>query len=127
MKYQLFYQQHMIATIEEDSADFPAFFGRYRLEPIVDISELAHLRAYIEFSVRVDPLRDQERFDDPAMSEQEAFTDLIDSPDWSLVETRTRRRIPLLIPMFCAESGVICRLNTSIKTDETARGEKKRS
>jgi hypothetical protein len=79
VKYQLFYQQHLIATVEEDDADFPSFFGRYQLEPSADAPELAHVRAYLDYSVRVWPLIEQDRFDDPAMSEEEAYTDLIDS------------------------------------------------
>lgn len=119
MKYQLFYQQHLIATVEETNAEFPSFFGDYQLEPIADVPELAHVRAYIDFCVRVSALREQERFDDPALSEEELFTDLIESPDWSLVETKTQQRIPILIPIFFTD-GVTWSLNTNIKTNETA-------
>ncbi len=100
MRYQLFYQQHPIAAVEEAHSEFPSCFGHYRLEPIADVPELAHVRAYIDFCVRVSPLREQERFDDPALAEEESFTDLIDSTDWSLVETETQQRTPILIPVF---------------------------
>ena len=103
MRYQLFYRQHLVATVEETNSGFPGCFGHYRLEPIADGPELAHVRAYIEFCVRVSPLREQDRFDDPALAEEESFTDLIDSPDWSLVETKTQQRVPILIPMFFAD------------------------
>jgi hypothetical protein len=123
MKYQLLYQQHMIATVEEVNADFPSYFGHYRLEPAVDAPELVHVRAYIDFSVRVSPLRDQDRFDDPAMlQEEESFTDLIESPDWSLVEIETQQRTPILIPIFFTD-GVTWRLNLhypDIKTHDAA-------
>jgi hypothetical protein len=123
MRYQLFYRQHLIASIEEKNAEFPSFFGHYQLEPIADVPELAHVRAYIDFCVRVSPHREQERFDDPAMlQEEESFTDLIESPDWSLVETKTQQRTPILIPIFFTD-GVTWRLNPDypdIKTHETA-------
>ena len=117
MRYQLFYQQHLIAAVEETNSEFPSCFGQYRLEPIADVPELAHVRAYIDFCVRVSPLREQERFDDPALAEEESFIDLIDSPDWSLVETKTQQRTPILIPMFFTD-GVTWRPN--FKTNETA-------
>lgn len=122
MKYQLFYQQHLIARIEEQNAEFPSFFGHYSLEPISDVPELARVRAYIDFCVRVSPLRKQERFDDPALSEESSFIGLIESPEWSLIETKTQRRIPILIPIFFTD-GVVWRLNPhypDIKTHETA-------
>jgi hypothetical protein len=50
--------------------------------------------------VRVSPLREQERFDDPALAEEESFTGLIDSPDWSLVEAETQQRTAILSPIF---------------------------
>ena len=103
MRYQLFFQQHPIAAVEETNSEFPSCFGHYRLEPIADVPELAHVRAYIDFCVRVSPLREQERFDDPALAEEESFTDLIDSPDWSLVETETQQRTPILIPIFFSD------------------------
>ena len=117
MGYQLFYQQHLIATVEETNSEFPSCFGHYRLEPIADVSELAHVRAYIDFCVRVSPLREQERFDDPALAEEASFIDLIDSPDWSLVQTKTQQRTPILIPIFFTD-GVTWRPN--FKTNETA-------
>src|ERR1051325_8503838 len=95
MTYQLFYQRHLIATVEEANSEFPSCFGHYRLEPITDLPELAHVRAYVDFCVRVSPLREQERFDNPAFAEEELFIDLIDSSDWSLVETKTQQRTPI--------------------------------
>lgn len=62
MKYQLFYQGYLIAAVEEDDADFPTFFGHYRLEPTADHPELARVRAYVDYSVRVWPLIVQNRF-----------------------------------------------------------------
>ena len=79
MRYQLFYRQQLIATVEETNSEFPSCFGHYRLEPIADVAELAHVQAYIDFCVRVSPLREQERFDDPALAEEVSFTDLIES------------------------------------------------
>src|SRR6476646_7142492 len=111
MRYQLFYQQHPIAAVEETNSEFPSYFGHYRLEPTADVPELAHVRAYIDFCVRVSPLWEQERFNDPALLEEETFTDLIDSPDWSLVEITTQQRIPILIPMFFTDNGMTWRLN----------------
>ena len=122
MRYQLFYRQHLIATVEEENSEFPSCFGHYWLEPITDVPELAHVRAYIDFCLRVSPLREQERFDDPALAEEESFKDLIDSPDWSLVETKTQQRTPIIIPIFFTD-GVVWSLNLDypdIKTHETA-------
>jgi hypothetical protein len=116
MTYQVFYQQHLIAKIEETNSEFPSCFGHYRLEPIADLPELAHVRAYIDFCLRVSPLRKQERFEDPALAE-ESFIDLIDSADWSLVETKTQQRTPILIPIFFTD-GVTWRPN--LKPNETA-------
>ncbi len=122
MRYQLFYQQHLIASIEEKNAEFPSFFGHYRLEPFADVRELAHVQAYIDFCVRVSPLREQERFDDPALAAEESFKELIESPDWSLVETEAQKRIPIIIPIFFTD-GVVWSLNPhypDIKTHERA-------
>ena len=71
----------MIATVHEEDADFPTFFGRYTLQPVIDAPELAHVRAYVDYSVRVWPLIEQDRFNDPAMSEEEEYIDLIDSSE----------------------------------------------
>lgn len=117
MRYQLFYQQHLIATVEETNSEFPRRFGHYWLESIADVPELTHVRAYIDFCVRVSPLREQDRFDDPALAEEKSFIDLIDSPDWSLVETKTQHRTPILIPIFFTD-GVTWQPN--FKTNETA-------
>ena len=122
MKYQLFYRQHLIATVEEANSEFPSCFGHYQVAPIADVAELAHVRAYLDFCLRVSPLREQERFDDPALAEEESFTDLVESPDWSLVETKTQQRTPILVPVFFTD-GVTWSLNphyTDIQTHETA-------
>lgn len=61
------------------------------------------MRAYIDFCLCISLLGEQERFDDSVLAEEESFTDLIESPDWSLVETRAAQRIPILIPILPAE------------------------
>ncbi len=113
MRYHLFYKQRLIATVEETNSEFPGFFGHYRLEPFADVGELAHVRAWIDFCIRVSPLWEQERFDDRALAEEESYTDLIESYDWSLFEPETQRRTPILIPTFF-DDGVTWRLNTDL-------------
>lgn len=112
----------MIATVEEKNSEFPSCFGHYWLEPFADVPELAPVRAYIDFCVRVSPLREQERFDDPALAEEASFMNLIESPDWLLVETKTQQRTPIIIPIFFT-NGVVWSLNPhypDIKPHETA-------
>jgi hypothetical protein len=80
------------------------------------------VKAYIDFSVRVSPLREQAQFDDAALAEEESFTDLIESPDWSLVEIATQERNPILVPVFFSD-GVTWRWNPhdpDVETHETA-------
>ena len=115
MKYHLYHKENMIAVVEEDDADFPTFFGRYALSPSIDTPALSHIRFYVNYSVRVWPLIEQDRCDEIDVSEEQAFADLIESPDWNLVEAETGRRSPILIPIFCTDNRINWRLNPDVK------------
>jgi hypothetical protein len=115
VKYHLHYKESVIATVEDVEADFPTFFGHYELAPTVSTPALAHIQAYIDYSVRVWPLIEQDRCDEIDLAEEQAFTDLIESSDWILVEAVTANRIPILIPVFCTDNGINWRLNPSVQ------------
>lgn len=111
MKYQVYFQHYLIASVEQDDSDFPTYFGRYQLAPAVDGPELAHVRDYIDYSVSVWPLIDQNRYDHAAMAGEEPYMDLIESNDWSLVESETHRRTLIMIPVFCSNYELNWRAN----------------
>lgn len=97
--------------VEEKDADFPTFFGEYRLLNEIESPELAHVRAYIDYSVRVWPLIEEDRVDEISSAEEATFMDLIESEEWFLVEVDSGRRIGILIPIFCTGNRVSWRLN----------------
>ncbi len=109
MKSTLLFQGVPIAQVEQDDADFPTYFGHYRLvddssaDPVV-----ARVREYHDFSVRTWPLIEQDRYDEVA-SQEEQFADLIESSDWSLLQP-DGSSVAILIPVFCTNSEINWRL-----------------
>ena len=114
VKYQLHYRNHVIATIEENDADFPTFFGSYTLAADIEAPELADVRDYIEYSIRIWPLIEQDRLEESPLDEDQRFIDLIETDEWSLTEVESQKRISILIPIFCTNNGINWRLNPDL-------------
>ena len=111
MKYQLLYGDHVIAEVIVEDSDFPTFFGKYTLtEGLDQLSDLTHLLSYIEYSVRVWPLYEEDRTDEIDYKEEEQFTDLIESGDWWLLD-QNGHKTGILIPVFCTNSAINWRLD----------------
>lgn len=114
MKYQLFYREHRLGSIEQSDADFPTFFGSYEIDPAaLDLPELAHVRDYIEFSVRTWPAFESGDCDERGQEDEERFMDLIEENSWFLVDEEDGHRTAILIPVFQTDQQVNWRLNPS--------------
>jgi hypothetical protein len=111
LRYQLYFGSHAIAVVKEKDADFPTYFGEYRLLNEIGSPELGRVRDYIDYSVRVWPQVEQDRMEESSLAEEETFMALIESEDWFLVEADSGRRIRILIPLFCTGNRMNWRLN----------------
>jgi hypothetical protein len=113
MNYQLLYKDHVIADVTAEDSDFPSFFGKYTLSPELDhIGAMTHVLSYIDYSVRVWPLIEEDRTDEIDYEVENKFIDLIDSEDWWLLD-ENGEKTGILIPVFCTDNGINWRLDPS--------------
>jgi len=113
MKYQLIYINHVIAEVTAEDSDFPTYFGKYTLSSGLDqLAAISHVLSYIEYSVRVWPLIEEDRGDEIDYEEENQFIDLIESGDWWLLD-ENGEKTGILIPVFCTDYGINWRLDPS--------------
>ena len=113
MYYQLLYKDHVIAEITAEDSDFPTFFGKYTLSAGLDqLPEMTQVLSYIDYSVRIWPLIEEDRTDEIDYDEENQFIDLIESEDWWLLD-ENGEKTGILIPVFCTDNGINWRLDPS--------------
>jgi hypothetical protein len=83
--YTLALEGRDICTVVEEDGNFPKMFGRYEvLAAVANVPELRHVMDYVAFSVRVEPLYQDDRVDEVSSEEEGQFADLIEADGWML-------------------------------------------
>ncbi|PZD75449.1 hypothetical protein C1752_00020 [Acaryochloris thomasi RCC1774] len=115
MNQTLLYRDHIIATLNEQDADFPTFWGTINLSAM-DPETPVIVREYIEWSITTWPKIESDTYTaDDAEIEEQKFGNLIQSSDWWL-EGTDKERIPILIPCFQSNNEANWRIDPSRST-----------
>lgn len=107
--YTLFYKKIALAKVTCNDTDFFNNWGKYELnEDVIQIH--SHLRDYIHFSMAASKLmeEDETKWDEFCSLEEPKYLDLIDSEDWTLVDSKGESN-PIVIPGFCVNDELVWR------------------
>ncbi|MEP6754128.1 MAG: hypothetical protein ABJA67_01405 [Chthonomonadales bacterium] len=112
-KFQLYFDDVLVANITQHGSDFPGVFGDYVLafsDPVDSLRQ--HIVKYIEFNTEADRLMmsgDESGWEKYIEDNEEPFVDLIETERWSLHDGVEINKI--LVPIFGLESSVTWRWN----------------
>lgn len=124
-EYTLVFDGHDLGRVRQEDADFPNLWGRIELLPTVStVPELQHVMDYVAFSVRVQPVHEQDRADEVSSEEEMTFADLIETEAWALRDESGEVH-GILIPLFCPDGEIIWRWNIRGAAAEQADGRRR--
>jgi uncharacterized RDD family membrane protein YckC len=110
-EFSLLYGPWTIGEVEQQDFEFPTFFGKFTLAPGVrENPELTRVIAYVDYSVRVWPLMEADRFDEIPADDEAELSDVIESNSWWLCPADGVRE-PILVPIFCTDGGINWRID----------------
>lgn len=116
MTDKLYFDNLLIAEIENTEADFPNFTGQFKLLLTPGEGTSSHVLNYINFSQRQNEFYlgedvENEDLEERLLIEESAFDDLINSNSWHIID-HTGQKTRIMHPTFDFQNTLLWRINT---------------
>lgn len=116
MKYNLFYRELVVGTIQREEVEWPWVHGKIELREgfLNDESELAEkIKKFRELTIEEERLSEESEYTDNSEElnaiyerEEKEFGDLIESNEWYLIEETKKEKIEICCPSFARDNYV---------------------